>query len=114
MVKNKDSKGGRCAPCKITNRGSAKGAGNLIVSCKTAPHILRGCLHLEWLGQNQEENTMTKVGQLFADEMERKLNEREAQTRRSDMEIVLKNLQTLHPEWSKTRTQREADVLFAR
>ena len=57
---------------------------------------------------------MTKVGQLFADEMERKLNEREAQTRRSDMEIVLKNLQTLHPEWSKTRTQREADVLFAR
>ena len=73
---------------------------------------------------------MTKVGQLFADEMERRLREREEQVtqrvtqqvtkdvtqkvRTGEREVVLRNLQSLHPEWSKTRTQREADVLLAR
>ncbi|MBR1628334.1 MAG: hypothetical protein IJ679_03585 [Lachnospiraceae bacterium] len=68
---------------------------------------------------------MTKVGQLFIDEMESKLNEREAQvTKRvtqqvtqqvnsSNRETVMKNLREQHPDWSEERAQKEVQLLFA-
>ena len=60
---------------------------------------------------------MTKVGQLFIDEMEQKLSEKEREVtvrvNEDNRETVRKNLRAMHADWSEERIAEEAALLFA-